>query len=384
MAFSILKENVFPRATEHLDYAQRQWKHPEVRTRFQARNRFEQQLIFDDVALRDSYGIEKMSFAPDDVVVDIGAHVGIFSYMCYRRGSRSIHAYEAEIENFERLARFVGDVAGIFPYHLAVFRSDQNTVDSLSHSGYPGDNTGGGTVLFRGQTADFDLQAILDEPTGAQSTCVIALDEILKQFTRVRLLKLDCEGSEFPILLTSQLLERVEQILGEYHEIEPALYARLDPAAQFENYSAYRVEHLVARLEQCGFQVCVRAHSPAHWFLYGDTHEECQMKHKPGMLFLQVGINPPGGRQSVAAWALEALKDDYAISFVTWKPPCWEEINRFYGTRLHPSQFRVVHMPVWLRRLAALDPDPYSIQPSAILMRVGRWMARNHELIISL
>ncbi len=261
VAFSILKENVFPRATEHLDYAQRQWKHPEVRTRFQARNRFEQQLIFDDVALRDSYGIEKMLFAPDDVVVDIGAHVGIFSYMCYRRGSRSIHAYEAEIENFERLARFVGDVAGIFPYHLAVFRSDQKIVDGLSHSGYPGDNTGGGTVLFRGQTADFELQAILDEPNGAQSTYVISLDDILKQFTRVRLLKLDCEGSEFPILLTSQLLERVEQILGEYHEIEPALYARLDPAAQFENYSAYRVEHLVARLEQCGFQVCVRAHT---------------------------------------------------------------------------------------------------------------------------
>ncbi len=107
------------------------------------------------------------------------------------------------------------------------------------------------------------------------------------------------------------------------------------------------------------------------------------MKHKPGILFLQVGINPPGGGHSVAAWALEALKDDYAISFVTWNPPCWEEINRFYGTRLHPSQFRVLHMPVWLRRLAALDPDPHSIQPIAILMRVGRWMGRNHEIIIT-
>jgi FkbM family methyltransferase len=262
VTFSILKENVFPRAAEHLDYAQRQWKHPEMRTRFQARNRFEQQLILDDVALRDSYGIEKMSFAPDDVVVDIGAHVGIFSYMCYRRGSRNIHAYEAEVKNFERLAQFVGDVAGIFPYHLAVFRSDQNTVDSLPHSGYLGDNTGGGTVLFRGQTVDLELQAIVGEPAGAQSTSVIALDEILKQFARVRLLKLDCEGSEFPILLTSQLLERVEQVLGEYHEIEPAVYAQLDPAAQIENFFAYRVEHLVARLEQCGFQVCVQAHGP--------------------------------------------------------------------------------------------------------------------------
>ena len=90
----------------------------------------------------------------------------------------------------------------------------------------------------------------------------IALDEILKKFERVRLLKLDCEASEFPILLTSQLLGRVDQITGEYHEISPQVYAMLDPAAQIENFSEYRFEQLVTRLEQFGFQVDVKPGHP--------------------------------------------------------------------------------------------------------------------------
>jgi|GEM_PF-758276 FkbM family methyltransferase len=260
-AFSLVKEDRFPRATEHLDYARRQWKHPEVRTRFHARNRFEQHVILEDVAMWDAYGIAPLTFAPEDVILDIGAHVGIFSYLCYQRGARNIHAYEAEVKNFERLAQSVGDLAGIYPHHLAVFRSDLTGVNTLRHPGYCGANTGGGTVLFCGQSADLKTQTITVEQPTIQRTDVIALDEILRKFARVRLMKLDCEGSEFPILLTSRLLERVEQIVGEYHEMEPALYARLDPAAQLPNFSVYRVEHLVAHLEQCGFQVRVRAAS---------------------------------------------------------------------------------------------------------------------------
>jgi hypothetical protein len=36
----------------------------------------------------------------------------------------------------------------------------------------------------------------------------------------VRLLKLDCEGSEWPILFTSRRLQQVREIVGEYHERE--------------------------------------------------------------------------------------------------------------------------------------------------------------------
>ena len=144
-----MKASIFPRAAEHLDYAKRQWKHPYLRTHFRARNRCERELILDSVALWDEYGVEQMDFAPADVILDIGAHVGIFSYMCHLRGSRAIFAYEPETKNFERLTQHLRDLEGIAMLNLAVFRSDQPPT-TLVHSGYDGENTGAGNVILRG------------------------------------------------------------------------------------------------------------------------------------------------------------------------------------------------------------------------------------------
>lgn len=259
--FSLLKENVFPRAAEHLDYAKRQWKHPYLRTHFRARNQCERELILDSVGLWDEYGVEQMDFAPADVILDIGAHVGMFSYMCHLRGSRAIFAYEPETTNFERLTRHLRDLEGIAILNLAVFRSDQPPT-TLVHSGYLGENTGGGNVVLRGALVEIVTQELNSSAPSPQRVETIALDEILEKFERVRLLKLDCEASEFPILLTSQLLGRVDEIIGEYHEISPQVYTMLDPAAQIEHFSEYRFEQLVTRLEQFGFQVTVKPARP--------------------------------------------------------------------------------------------------------------------------
>lgn len=259
--FSLVKEGMFPRAAEHLDYARRQWKHPYLRTHFRARNQCEREWILDSVALWDEYGVEQMDFAPADVILDIGAHVGIFSYMCHLRGSRMIFAYEPEAQNFELLTQHLRDLKGIATVNLAVFRSDQLPT-TLVHSGYLGDNTGGGNVMLRGAHVEIMAQEVHPSPPSPQKVETIALDEILKKFGRVRLLKLDCEASEFPILLTSQLLGRVDQIIGEYHEISPQLFAVLDPAAQIEGFSEYCFEQLVTRLEQFGFQVNVKSGFP--------------------------------------------------------------------------------------------------------------------------
>lgn len=257
-AFSVIKENVMPRAAEHFDYAQRQWRHPYARTRFRSRNRFERQAVVDSIALWDEYGVEQMNFAPDDVILDVGAHIGTFSFMCYLRGSRRIYAFEPEVENFQRLAQHVGTLQGVHLFHLAVFRSDIAEPYTLVHSGYNGENTGGGNVLLRGIVSEFGEQLFDASAPEPQTVAVIGLDEILEQFARVRFLKLDCEASEYPILLTSRLLARVDYIAGEYHEVEAPLYAQLDPRAQLEQYSDYRAEYLVAHLQRLGFSVQMR------------------------------------------------------------------------------------------------------------------------------
>ena len=46
----------------------------------------------------------------------------------------------------------------------------------------------------------------------------ISLDDILSQFDKVKFMKIDVEGSEYPILFTSKQITKVEEIVGEFHE----------------------------------------------------------------------------------------------------------------------------------------------------------------------
>jgi hypothetical protein len=67
------------------------------------------------------------------------------------------------------------------------------------------------------------------------------------------LLKIDCEGAEFPILLTSSRLDCIDRIVGEYHELRAELprHVRVPGCEQFT------VEILVEHLESFGFAVAL-------------------------------------------------------------------------------------------------------------------------------
>ena len=106
---------------------------------------------------------------------------------------------------------------------------------------------------------------------GHEPVTKIAFDGIVDRVTdaganRVRLLKLDCEGSESPVLLTSQRLGLVDEICGEFHEIggrisTSATIVRPGPSAfALDNYTKFTIDELVAYLEQAGFTVTHRRH----------------------------------------------------------------------------------------------------------------------------
>lgn len=169
--------------------------------------------IFNTVVSENRYQLPER-FHSTDVVIDVGAHVGSFAYACIKRGARTIIAFEPESENF-KLAwsnlRPLGPRVRV--YGKAVWRSDRHPT-SLIHSGYnsasPTLDTGSGTVLVQGE----------EQPSQTRNmVSCIGLDKILQRFKRVRLLKLACEGAEWPILFTSKELRRVEAICGKYQEV---------------------------------------------------------------------------------------------------------------------------------------------------------------------
>jgi FkbM family methyltransferase len=180
-------------------------------------------------------------FNPDDIIIDIGGHIGSFSYECYKRGCRNINVFEAWEENYNMLKLNLL-YPGIKIVNKAVWRSDlpfnpdlffQQSTDSI--------NTGGGNVLFNS--------------TGIKVE-TISLDEILSAYDKVRLIKLDCEGSEFPILFTSKQLYKVEEIVGEYHEIGGEYNkVNIPENCQIDRYSQFTIKELELFLNQNGFTV---------------------------------------------------------------------------------------------------------------------------------
>ena len=149
---------------------------------------------------QENYG----RFRPGGTVVDIGANLGAFSLFAARSGARQVYAYEPNAAAFRCLDENVRMNAlqeVVHPRRLAVGREPGALVRfPVAPSAY-------NRAADDGASGDFDtvettsLPRILDEAGGS-----------------IDLLKLDCEGAEYEILLhANSCLERVREIRMEYH-----------------------------------------------------------------------------------------------------------------------------------------------------------------------
>ena len=139
----------------------------------------------------------------DALVVDIGANVGVFSLFAARH-ARLVYALEPASSNFFRLVSSVSHVKNVVPLNLACGAQDGRGVLDLSIN----------PVSFSLLTSG--------SPGKQESVEVVTLGTLFERFniTGCDFLKLDCEGSEFDIILDSDLSlwRRVSRIVMEYHD----------------------------------------------------------------------------------------------------------------------------------------------------------------------
>ena len=158
--------------------------------------------IFKNVFHLNEYNLSQLE--DDDVVVDIGSHIGSFSLKAYEMGSRKIFAFEANYDNSIICAK------NCLEYDIRVFnnavRGNYNLKKVGSRAGKNLDSENmnmGGLAISIGDSID-----------------VISLEDILNMVGgKIKILKLDCEGSEYPIIFESedQVFENIEIIIGEFH-----------------------------------------------------------------------------------------------------------------------------------------------------------------------
>jgi hypothetical protein len=76
------------------------------------------------------------------------------------------------------------------------------------------------------------------------------------------------------------------------------------------------------------------------------------------VLLVQPSLQPPGGGNGVAAWIIQALKEDSEVSVLTWRPVDLAAINRYYGTSLAPTDFKICSLHPALAAMVNLAPSP--------------------------
>lgn len=142
-------------------------------------------------------------FDAEDVVIDVGAHIGAFSYAALTRGARRVYAYECDPGNFHAAAANLAEFGErVVLEHAAVWE----TTGTVQFTGAGDVNTGGGSAGF-----------------GQMQVRSVAVDEVFRRAfadgaKEVRFLKMDCEGSEWVILPACSFLGKVRELRGEYHE----------------------------------------------------------------------------------------------------------------------------------------------------------------------
>jgi FkbM family methyltransferase len=211
-----------------------------VERKFSVRPDTNDDVIHTNVVTRNEYRVpEDMSGA---VVIDVGMHVGAFGHLALTRGAAELHGFEPEASNYSCAVQNLSPFGGrVHLHNRAVWRSDIAAPELHFWRSTDAANAGGGTLIW---------------DTDGPLVDTVSFDDLIDTVSengrrRINLLKIDCEGAEFPILLTSSRLDRIDRIVGEYHELRAELprHVRVPGCEQFT------VEILAARLESFGFAV---------------------------------------------------------------------------------------------------------------------------------
>lgn len=242
----LTKDGIFQQSTYR--------KEPRFRVNIESRPGTQDAHAFREVIVQNGY---RLPTYLSGLVIDIGAHIGCFSVACLLRGVKSLWAFEPDLSNFHLLEKNLQHHVGAHTLNAAVWRSDRH--EPLTFSGYPGGFNACGTCL-PGAVLEGGYQEMRPVET-------IGLDAVIDAATgngslrRVRLLKIDAEGAEFPALGTCTKLGLVDEICGECHEFGPELALSLPDLPWFHKFT---MDELAEFLKKQGFSVeaAVNPHSP--------------------------------------------------------------------------------------------------------------------------
>ncbi|SEJ42752.1 methyltransferase, FkbM family [Dyadobacter sp. SG02] len=175
--------------------------------------------VFKEIFMADVYNIGTLTgVMPDDpLVIDIGANAGFFDILLLSKTKNAqIYAYEPLSSNIERMRSIASSNR----------RFDKSvTINPFAVTGTPCEML----RLYAQDTEDNQVVASSLKGFNTDNTKelwipAVSFSEIMAGIpkAKVDLLKMDCEGSEYDIILNTppDVVRRVERMLVEVHDID--------------------------------------------------------------------------------------------------------------------------------------------------------------------
>lgn len=188
--------------------------------------------VFNDVVdlwLDDEYGVKHIN-GPVNRIVDVGANIGLFSihakvhYPC-----AILHAYEPN----PRLSKTLEENLAQFS-RITIF--NEGVASASTKANFLEQNTSrlGRTEITADGAIDLaGIETVIDRIEG-----------------QIDLLKLDCEGAEWDILLNTSAFRHVKNIRMEYHKVGSD-----DPVAKLKSFAAEAGFQLTRLRQNNGFGI---------------------------------------------------------------------------------------------------------------------------------
>lgn len=151
---------------------------------------------------RDDYGLEKINLTKDDVVIDVGANIGMFSIYVKKKFGCRVVAFEPvpiNFENFKKNIELNNLSLDDFEIHNCAITSVENDIIEI---GTPDYNTGGSSIFHKCDIVSKCKTETLGKYINENCTY----------------LKIDTEGGEYDIL--PNILDKINNFkyIGiEYH-----------------------------------------------------------------------------------------------------------------------------------------------------------------------
>jgi len=173
-------------------------------------------MAFTHVWLIQEYSSPKFEINNNDVILDIGAHIGLFSLFASQFCKNGkIFCFEPIKENYEELLKNIeiNNIQNIIPFNNAVSSKTEKIKIYLND-----DESGHSMFLENSNYIEVNS---------------ISIDDIFKNnsIQKCHFLKLDCEGAEYEIieLLSKNYLQKIEKTVIEYHmfDTQPHLLQKL-------------------------------------------------------------------------------------------------------------------------------------------------------------